>query len=376
MLSVRRTMLPLLLLAIALALPAAAGAASVYSLSVATSGSPGTPGGEPLPVQVGLGLTVQDPASQRPATVASYSFALGGVHLGGTAVPGCDLTALNDPQNTVGSAACPPASSVGAGRIIMAVGPPSDPTDGSLYCSLSAALFNSTTPGRLIVWLQGGPRASVDPRENCVQDTHSGFEAAVVDGAGGSRIDMTIPANFLHPAGGALSTGVTALSLLFTKPATATGYTLAFSCPTASVTVTPESGAPVTVFAPAAECAPPVAVCPAGLVGAPPTCLPPVPPQEKLPVKVLVPSKCVRGAFAVRLRATTKNPKVGGLVLRLDKRRLKAITRFPGSVTIPASKLKKAGRHTLTVTGAAGGDAHATPVSATFRVCAPKKRAA
>jgi hypothetical protein len=352
----------------ALAPAASAGPSDVHTFALGVTGAPGVPGA-PQPVGLDLFATTISPQGWRATTTDTLTYDVRGVQLGDAGRAGCDPARLSDAANVDGTAVCPAGALVGTAELTLAVGPPSDPTSRDLYCFLSGTLVASTTPGELLVWLRGGPRASADPTRNCVQDTHEAVSATVRTDAGGSTLTIALPANLRHPAGGALDTAFERVGLSFS----ASGYAQATSCPTATLALHREDGTTATPAAAPPACAPPVTGCPAGTVGTPPTCPWPTGPQPVVPVRISVPRTCVRGAFTATVRRTASPVAASGLVLRLDGRRLKALTRLPARVTVPKAKLRRTGTHTLTVTATAGTDGAVARVQTTFRVCAPKK---
>jgi hypothetical protein len=197
---------------LAVAVPVAVGAVTqqnTYSVTGGLSGGKGATKAKPKPVQLKFDYTVGETHGLRPAPVTKYSIFFGGAQVpNNQAFTGCDIKVINDPAGN-GADDCPKASIIGGGTIVNVVGPPSDTSNKDLYCFLTLKTVNGTKKNQLLIWLQGGPKASTDPKKNCVQDVHEAIDGKFVKSAAGTALQFSVPQNLLHPAGGALDNAVT-----------------------------------------------------------------------------------------------------------------------------------------------------------------------
>jgi hypothetical protein len=208
---------------VAVAVPVAVAADMVqqntYTVTGNVTGAKGATKKSPKAVKLNFDYTVGEEHGWRPSTITKYSIFFGGGQVNTSAFTGCDIKKLNDPAGN-GLSECPKKSIMGAGKIINEVGPPSDVTDKSLYCYLTLTTVNGLKKNQFLLWLEGGPKASSDPKKNCVQDTHEAIDAKFVKKTGGTALEFNVPANLLHPAGGALDNGVAQVESTINKVTT------------------------------------------------------------------------------------------------------------------------------------------------------------
>jgi hypothetical protein len=208
---------------LAVAVPVAVAAdqqVNTYTVKGGITGAKGASKSKPKPAKLAFGFHTGEQHNYRPATVSKYSIFFSGAQVtNNTAFAGCDIKKINDPAGN-GLSDCSKKSIIGKGTIVNEVGPPSDVTDKSLYCFLNLTPVNGTKKGQLLLWLEGGPKASTDPKKNCVQDTHEAINAKWVKKSGGVAIEFNVPTNLLHPAGGALDNGITDVNSSINKVTT------------------------------------------------------------------------------------------------------------------------------------------------------------
>jgi hypothetical protein len=205
---------------VAVAVPVAVAAdtqQNTYEVSGAIKGGKGASKKSPKPVGVNFDYKVGEEHGWRSSTIDKYSIKFGGLEVpDNTAFTGCDIKKINDPAGN-GAADCPKKSVVGKGFVVNEVGPPSDVTNKDLYCYLTLTLVNGTKKNQLLLYLEGSPKASSDPKKNCVQDTHEAIDAKFVKKSGGVALEFNVSANLLHPAGGALDNGISNVSSTINK---------------------------------------------------------------------------------------------------------------------------------------------------------------
>jgi hypothetical protein len=237
---------------LAVAVPVAIAAdaqINTYTVSGKATGGKGATKKKPKAVAQTFSFQVGEEHGWRPSTITDYSIVFANRQVpNNTAFAGCDIKKINDPSGN-GLADCPKGAIVGSGSIVNEVGPPSDPANKDLYCYLDLTLVNGTKKNQVLLWLEGGPKASTNPKKNCVQDTHEAIDAKFVKKSGGVAVQFHVPANLLHPAGGALDNGITDVTSGFKKLSTkkkgkTVGYFEATACTKAdklSVDFTQES---------------------------------------------------------------------------------------------------------------------------------------